>query len=410
MSGVYQPDNESQISDFIKKSAKANHPIEVVGYNTKAIGRYIQCSQTLDLSRMKGVVEYMPEELYIKVRANTSMLEVMEVLKSKQQMLGFEPVDYGYLYYGKSNYGSVGGAIGCNLSGSRRFKAGALRDHLLGFRAVNGMGEIIKSGGTVVKNVTGYDLSKLVAGSYGTLSVLTEVVLKVLPDPEYSDTFVIYNLNISDAIKAFSKVMKTSLEISGACYFPKNNISFFRLNDLNNTHSVLALRVEGQKKSVIERIESLQSIFKEMKQTTILELYQSKLFWKIASNLECFSNSPNIVAKISLAPSDTDSFIKQFCEDSVLGINNKYFIDWAGGLVWMEIDNSDPSYLIIEKIKKFCLQKNAHMTIVKSNITYRSTGSFLTSSSSELKSLTSRIKKSFDPKSILNPGKMYAGI
>ena len=204
--------------------------------------------------------------------------------------------------------------------------------------------------------------------------------------------------------------MKTSLEISGACYFPKNNINFFRLNDLDNTHSVLALRVEGPKKSVIERVSSLQSIFKEMKKTTILELYQSKLFWKIASNLECFSNSPNVVAKISLAPTDANSFVKQFCDDSIIGINNKYFIDWAGGLVWIEIDNLDPSYLIIEKIKKFCTQSNAHMTIVKSNMTYRSTGSFLTSASDDLKSLTSRIKKSFDPKSILNPGKMYAGI
>ncbi len=410
MSGVFQPENESQISDFIKKSAKSNNPIEVVGYNTKAIGRYIQCSQTLDLNRIKGIIEYMPEELYIKVRANTSMLEVMEVLKSKKQMLGFEPVDYGYLYYGKSSYGSVGGAIGCNLSGSRRFKAGALRDHLLGFRAVNGSGEIIKSGGTVVKNVTGYDLSKLVAGSYGTLSVLSEVVLKVLPEPDYSETFVIYNLDSSQAITAFSKVMKTSLEISGACYFPKNNINFFRLNDLDNSNSVLALRVEGPKKSVIERITNLQSIFKEMKKTSILELYQSKLFWKIASNLECFSNSPNIVAKISLAPSDANSFIKQFCDDTIIGINNKYFMDWAGGLIWMEIDNSDPSYLILEKIKKFCTQNNAHMTVVKSNMTYRSTGSFLTSTSDDIKSLTSRIKKSFDPKSILNPGKMYAGI
>jgi len=147
-----------------------------------------------------------------------------------------------------------------------------------------------------------------------------------------------------------------------------------------------------------------------MKKTSILELYQSKLFWKIASNLECFSNSPNIVAKISLAPSDANSFIKQFCEDTIIGINNKYFMDWAGGLIWMEIDNSDPSYLILEKIKKFCTQNNAHMTVVKSNMTYRSTGSFLTSSSDDIKSLTSRIKKSFDPKSILNPGKMYAGI
>ena len=185
MSETYCPNNQEEISQFIYDSYELSKPIEITTLNSKPIGSSIQCSQTLDLRKNSGIIEYLPEELYIKVKAGTPLIDILELLKTKNQTLGFEPVDLGYLYSGKSNYGSVGGVVSCNLSGPRRFKSGALRDHLLGFTAVNGKGECIKSGGTVVKNVTGYDLSKLLAGSYGTLSVLTELILKVIPQPEH---------------------------------------------------------------------------------------------------------------------------------------------------------------------------------------------------------------------------------
>ena len=198
----------------------------------------------------------------------------------------------------------MAGTVACNLSGPRRFKSGALRDHLLGFAAINGKGESIQSGGTVVKNVTGYDLSKLLAGSYGTLSVLTEVILKVTPEPEHSETLIIHGQSFENASKIFSQVLKTSLEISGACYYPSNNIKFLRLNDVKNTSSVTALRIEGPKQSVNERIQNLQKIFSEYNDQTVLEVYQSNLFWKITANLDCFSNSPqshckNFITSIS---------------------------------------------------------------------------------------------------------------
>ena len=129
------------------------------------------------------------------------------------------------------------------------------------------------------------------------LSVLTEVTLKVVPKPEFSETFVMYGLTPKEALEVFSKVMKTSLEISGACHYPKNNIDFLRLNDLDNSRTITALRIEGPKNSVQERIESLNKMFKEVKEKTILEIYQSDLFWKISANLECFNNSPKILLK-----------------------------------------------------------------------------------------------------------------
>jgi len=410
MSEIFQPENESEISQFIYDSFQTDRPLEVCTLNTKPIGRSIQCSQTLDLRKNIGILEYLPEELYIKVKAGTSLLDILEVLKLKNQTLGFEPVDLGYLYSGKTNYGSVAGAVSCNLSGPRRFKSGALRDHMLGFTAVNGKGESIKSGGTVVKNVTGYDLSKLLAGSYGTLSVLTEIILKVMPEPDHSETLIIYGLNFEKASEIFSKVLKTSLEVSGACYYPHNNVSFLKLNDVKNTSSVIALRMEGPKQSVNERIENLKKMFTEFKDQTVLEIYQSKLFWKITANLECFANSSNIVVKISLPPSCMNKFINNYCEDSIMEINNKYLLEWGGGLIWMEIDNIDSSYLLLEKMKKFCLQYGGHITIIKADLNYRRTGFFISSNDENIKILSRKVKSSFDPKSILNPGKIYAGI
>ena len=151
-------------------------------------------------------------------------------------------------------------------------------------------------------------------------------------------------------------------------------------------------------------------MFKEEKEKTILEIYQSDLFWKISANLECFNNSQKIVAKISLPPTETTGFISQFCEDEIMGINNKYFVEWAGGLIFLEIGNEDPSYLILEKMKKFCKEKSGHITIMKADNTFRTSGFFLSSSDENIKILASKVKLSFDPKSILNPGKIYAGI
>ena len=187
------PHTEKEVSNFIKKFYKSNISIELVGSGSKRkIGKPLQCAKILNLSKLNGIIEYLPEELYIKVKASTSIKQIEEELKKNKQQLAFEPVDFGYLFNRKSDFGTAAGQVACNISGPRRFKVGSVRDHVLGFRGVNGKGEIIKSGGNVVKNVTGYDLSKLVCGSYGTLIALTEITFKVLPTPEESKTLIIH--------------------------------------------------------------------------------------------------------------------------------------------------------------------------------------------------------------------------
>ena len=218
---TYFPNNENEVATLVKELFDKNLSAEITGTNSKKfIGNKTQAANKISMSKLSGIVEYFPEELYIKVKANTPIEEIEKELEKNDQELAFEIIDFGYDETGKSNKGTIGGLLACNYAGSRRFKVGSVRDHVLGFRGVNGKGEIIKSGGTVVKNVTGYDLSKLVAGSFGTLVALTEITLKVLPKKKISNTIVIDVDKDKTVYDIFDKVSESSSEISGAIYIP----------------------------------------------------------------------------------------------------------------------------------------------------------------------------------------------
>ena len=274
---VYKPLDEIETSNFIKEIYKKNLPTEIVGTNTKNfIGNKLQCAKVLDLSRLSGIVEYFPEELYIKVKACTPIDLIEETLEKNNQQLAFEPIDFGYLKDFNPNKGTAAGQLSCNFSGSRRFKVGSLRDHILGFRGVNGKGDIIKSGGTVVKNVTGYDLSKLVTGSFGTLVALTEITFKVLPKKDSISTLVIYSEDNKVITDLFDQLLSSSNEISGAAYIPNepNNKNYtqniekiFKFNDLKYKGPFVAIRIEGSKKSIDERIQNISQELQIKKMT-----------------------------------------------------------------------------------------------------------------------------------------------
>ena len=400
MSEIFYPKDEQDVSDFIFDSFNKNNPIEIIGHGSKKIGRIIQCSQTLSLKSMNGILEYFPEELYIKVLPGTPLNFIESALKEKNQNLGFEPNDLGYIYKGQSDPGSIGGVVSCNLSGPGRFKNGSLRDHVLGFKAVNGSGAKIKSGGTVVKNVTGYDLSKIVTGSYGTLCAITEINLKVSPIPDFEETFVINNLNYIEAIDIFNKALDSSLEISGACFFSEDNVSFLTLNDVKKDTSILGLRIQGPKPSVVERIQVLNKMFKDQP-TYVLDTYQTAIFWREIKNLEGYAKSENFICKISLPITNMGNFLKHF-----QNLKFKYFLDWGGNIAWCEIHNNRD----LDQMRIFCLKHDGYLTVIKANDNFRQREDFLTNSNSNLKILSKKLKESFDPKSILNPNKMYLGI
>ena len=406
------PNKEKDVADIIKKFYKSNTPIELIGSGSKReIGKPLQCGKTLSLSKLEGIIEYLPEELYIKVRAGTSIDKIESELKKNKQQLAFEPIDFGYLFLGKSNCGTAAGQVACNISGPRRFKVGSTRDHILGFRAVNGRGEIIKSGGTVVKNVTGYDLSKLICGSYGTLAALTEITFKVLPSHEENKTLVIHNLNIDYATEYLEKSINSSNEISGASFLPiepkcndcKMNIeNTFKLNDLKYKGSLTALRIEGTKKSVNERMENLKEELKVIETSiSVLETLQSEIFWKKIRNLEFFSLTKNNIIRIVIPPSECVKLIYE------LPKKFKYFLDWGGAVIWMEA--CEISEQMFESIRKKVVKHDGYVSMIKNSGHLPYVEDVFTINNVRF-DISQRIKKSFDPKGILNPGKMYTGI
>ena len=408
-SNVFRPGNEKNVSEIVRDNYKKNLPLEIIGSNSKKfIGYNLQTAKTLDISNLSGIVEYLPEELYIKVKAGTPLSLIEETLDKKNQQLAFEPIDFGFIQGGKSNKGTIGGYVSCNFAGSRRFKSGSVRDHILGFRGINGKGDIIKSGGTVVKNVTGYDLSKLVTGSFGTLVALTEITFKVLPVKDSINTIAIYSEDNKIVTKLFDQLLSSSNEISGSVYIPnepKNNNytinreKILKFNDLKSEEPFLALRIEGSKKSIEERSKE---IFKELElqkmKTSILDFYQSKLFWEKINNIELFSGIKNNLLRAVIPPAKSLDLMKH------LKNNFKYYIDWCGSLFWLEVlDNENEK---IEEIKSIVVKLGGYLTIIKNSENFTSDIDLFTINDTRLL-LSKKIKESFDPKNLLNPGKMY---
>ena len=406
------PQNEKEVSSCIKKFYKSNTPIELLGSGSKKkIGRLIQCARTVSLCKLDGIIEYLPEELYIKTKAGTSIKKIEEELKKNNQQLAFEPIDFGTLLNNKSDFGTAGGQVACNISGPRRFKVGSVRDHVLGFRGVNGRGEIIKSGGTVVKNVTGYDLSKLMSGSYGTLVALTEITFKVLPAYEENQTLIIHNQKIEAALDLLDKAVSSSNDVSGAVFLPKDskvpgcsmNIEkTFKLNDLKQEGSMVAIRIEGSKGSVKERVQNLiKDLYAENFDISLLELHQSQIFWNKIKSLEFFSLSKNSIIRIVIPPSE--------CLKLTYLLSNrfKYYIDWGGSLMWIEA--FELTEKMFESIRKKVVMLGGYVTMIK-NSEYLPYVEDVFTINKDRFVISQNIKKSFDPKRILNPDKMYTGI
>ena len=403
------PKSEAEVSGIIKEAYKKKLPIEICGSNSKKfIGYNVQTAKTLNLSNINGVLEYLPEELYIKVKPGTPLKEVEETLEKNNQELAFEPTDFGFIYDGKSNKGTVGGCIACNFAGSRRFKSGSVRDFVLGFRGVNGKGDIIKSGGTVVKNVTGYDLSKLVSGSFGTLVALTEITLKVSPKKTSQNTIIIYEKDPKKISLLFDQVLSSSNEISGAVFVPdepvnkkfdQNKKNVFKFNDLDQEGPFFALRIEGDQKSTKERIKDITNEMNLKKyKTSLLDVYQSIPFWKKINSLELFTGTKNNILRAVVPPSK--------CEMIIRNLKNKYkyFIDWSGSLFWIEVCDKDNE--AIKELKSMVLKNDGYLTIIKKSENFEYSENIFTINDVKLM-ISKKIKESFDPKGLFNPGKMY---
>jgi glycolate oxidase FAD binding subunit len=215
---VLAPENEAELAEAVAEAAGAGTPLEIRGGGTRAgLGRPVQASKTLSTAGLSGISLYEPGALTLVVKAGTPVAEVEAALAAEGQMLPFEPMDHRALL-GTDGEPTIGGVVACGVSGPRRIQAGACRDAMLGVRFVNGRGEVVKSGGRVMKNVTGYDLTKLICGSYGTLGVLSEIAFKVLPKPEAEATLVCEGLGAADGVAALNAALASPFGITGAAH------------------------------------------------------------------------------------------------------------------------------------------------------------------------------------------------
>ncbi|HEY2134440.1 MAG TPA: FAD-binding protein [Xanthobacteraceae bacterium] len=382
--------------------------LEIVGRGTKrTIGRPAQVDATLDLAGLAGVTLYEPEELVLSARAGTSLAEIEALVEAAGQQLAFEPMDFGPLLGGATRQATIGGALAANLSGPRRIKAGAARDHFLGCAAVSGRGEIFKSGGRVVKNVTGYDLCKLLAGSWGTLAAMTDVTIKTLPAPETEANVMVLGLDIASATHAMAAAMGSSCDVSGAAHL-ESDIAVRASDDLAVGRSVTALRVEGVAPSVVHRQAALMEILAPFGMLGTLNESQSRALWRAIRDVVPFAAQgpagDRIVWRLSVAPSMGATAARLIAQTA----DAEFLFDWAGGLVWAALAPSDDGGAAA--VRAATASCGGHATLIRAPAALRASVAAFEPQPDGLAALSKRVKEGFDPRGVLGPGRMWAGV
>jgi glycolate oxidase FAD binding subunit len=393
------------VEDAVRWALAEGKPLELVGRGSKrALGRPSQSDLTLDLSALSGVTLYEPEELVLSAKAGTPIAEIEALVHDKGQQLAFEPMDCGPILGVVPDAGTLGGVLAANLSGPRRIKAGAARDHFLGVTAVSGRGEIFKSGGRVVKNVTGYDLCKLLAGSFGTLAAMTEVTIKTLPRPETEATVTILGLDEACAANAMSAAMGSSCDVSGAAHLPADLVQHFE--GLYAIQSATLFRLEGFEPSVAHRRAALTALLAPFGPVEQVDEGRSRAFWKSVRDVKPFAASgalgEQLLWRVSTAPARGHQIGAALPEDA------RRFYDWAGGLIWIAMPSSDDGGAA--RIRKAIAAVGGHATLIRAPAAVRAAVDVFEPQAGALAAVSKRVKDGFDPKGVLNPGRMWAGV
>ncbi len=396
------PSSSAEVLETVRWAAAEEQPLEIVGHGSKrGIGRPAQTEHVLDLSRLTGVTLYEPEELVLSARAGTPLAEIEAILAERGQQLAFEPMDYGRLSGAEPGRGTIGGALAANLSGPRRLKAGAARDHILGVHCVSGRGEVFKAGGRVVKNVTGYDLSKAMAGSWGTLAVVTDVTFKVLPAAETETTVAVRGLIDDDATVAMALAMGSSAEVSSAAHLPEGVAARIAGGGLGASPATL-LRVEGFGPSVAYRVDTLNGLLKGAGAVEIVEGEASRTLWREIRDCSPFADGTmRPVWRVSMTPGAAASFVLALRMEA----GADAFYDWQGGLVWLRMEADPEAEAVRRLLKRF---GGGHATLVRAEPQWRAALPVFEPQAPALSALSARVKEQFDPKGILNPGRMAA--
>ena len=408
MSEPLRPRDPKQVEEAISWALAQGKTLELIGRGSKrAIGRAAQWDATLDLSALTGVTLYEPEELVLSAKAGTPLHEIEALVAEKRQELAFEPMDYAPLLGGDAGATTIGGVIASNLSGPRRIKSGAARDHFLGFSAVSGRGETFKSGGRVVKNVTGYDLCKLMAGSWGTLAAMTDVTIKTLPKAETEQTLLVIGGDAAAAGKIMAAAMASYGDVSAAAHLPIA-IAADVAETVSARSAVTALRLEGVAPSVTQRRSVLENLLAPFGSLASLGEAQSRALWRAISDVTPFAaKGPRGGAdiwRISTAPARGAEIGRALADKASAEI----LYDWAGGLVWAALPRSDDARA--SSVHATVAAAGGHATLIRAPAAVRAKVDVFTPEPTPLAALTQRVRKGFDPQGVLNSGRMWAGV
>ncbi|MBV9702769.1 MAG: glycolate oxidase subunit GlcE [Methylobacteriaceae bacterium] len=389
------PANDAEAAAVIAEARKARRPLSICGGNSRSgLGRFAQTEATLSTADLLGITLHEPAELVIAARAGTPLAEVERKLGEDGQELAFEPMDHRRLF-GSRGEPTIGAVAACNISGPRRIAAGAARDALIGVRLVNGRGEVVKSGGRVVKNVTGLDLARLVCGAYGTLGLLTEVTFRVRPKAERSSTLVFEGLDDARAVAALSKGLGSPFEVSGAAHLTAG---------MGGDAPRTLLRIEGFSNSVEHRLGELTRLLVDCRAPRVLDGEASLFLWRDVRDA-AFLAEPRerAVWRISVAPSNGPKFVASL---DVAGA--RHFYDWGGGLVWLSCEAAGDAGA--GAVRAAVAKLGGHATLVRAPAEVRAVVPVFEPLSAPALKITAGLKASFDPDAILNPGRMYAGV
>jgi glycolate oxidase FAD binding subunit len=389
----YAPADEAEAAEAVRAALKDRIRLDIVGGGTRrGLGRPPEGAERLATARLAGIVFHEPAEMTISIRAGTPLGAVEEALAAHGQMLPFEPINHRTLY-GSRGEPTIGGLVATNASGPRRISAGAARDSLIGLRLVNGRGECVKSGGRVMKNVTGLDLVKLICGAHGTLGLVTEATFKLLPRPQAEATIVIRRLDDERAVAAMTRALGSPFGVSGAAAIGAG---------MGREFPRTFLRVEGFAESVDYRAERLIALLADLGAKHALRGEESQRVWRTVRDAEFLAEPrERAIWRVSLQPSKAPQFVARLGAQAL-----SHFYDWGGGLVWLA---SEPTESAAAAVRAALAPFGGHATLVRAPDELRARVDVFEPLTPTLARLTKGVKASFDPDGLFNFGRMFGG-
>ncbi len=402
------PATEAGLAARIRSAFESGEPLAVCGHGSKAVMlRPVQAAHTVSTRHLSGVSLYSPSELILSAGAGTKVCEIEAILAAQGQHLIAEPPDFSALY-GTGGAPTVGGMVAANLAGSRRVAWGATRDHVMGLRAVAGNGEVLRAGGRVLKNVTGLDICKLLTGSHGTLAVLSEVTLKVLPAPERRATLAIVGLDPVRGVAALAAALGSPYAVSGAAYLPAEAAARMPMLAWLGGSVTLA-RIEDFAPSVVYRTDRLRGELASFGAGEVLDDGATRALWSAIGNVAPLALEPSgdapeqAVWRVSVRPSAGPAVAAALA--AALGA--RWFMDWGGGLVWIAAPATSAAHAEVARV---VAAAGGVWILMRAPDSLRVAVDVIPPEVTALARISRRVKAAFDPKGILNPGRMRAGM